>query len=368
MFSGTLLPSSLSSSLPKGELKLADIDIKQLNLKEITAISEGGFSTELAAELSIMTLDFPIQNLPMDTSGGIKLPPELAERLHEILSNPVISQQLRLDTSQLEQLKTQLRDAIQPGVEQRFSPEVLKSLQQDFTQMDVKSKSLALFGIEQKQIKEMVTEFNNVLDGQKIRPQQELIAVPKMDRLIINTQLQMDGQVKSDLSALNSLALNQQVSNTPSTHIKPYMPTVAVDTQLARPQWQEAFNSRVVMLAQDHRQVAHIQINPPELGPVEIRLNMNAEQTHIQFVSQHSVVREAIEDAFPKLRDMMNQSGVNLGDVNVSDQKTSQESAEDNALADSSASLNTHESDNPDENTTVPARVQVQVGLVDQYI
>ena len=99
-----------------------------------------------------------------------------------------------------------------------------------------------------------------------------------------------------------------------------YSSILTVETALQQPAWQEAFNSRVILMARDHRQLAHIQINPPELGPVEIRMSLNAEQTHVQFISQHAVVREAIEDAFPRLRDMMEASGLTLGDVEVSDQ------------------------------------------------
>lgn len=144
--------------------------------------------------------------------------------------------------------------------------------------------------------------------------------------------------------------------------------TVTVDTLVNKPQWAEAFNSKVIMLAKDNIQSAQIRLNPAELGPVEIRLNVNNDQTHIHFIAQHGDVREVIEDAFPRLKEMMGQSGVNLGDVNVSEHSASDE---DNSFEEEFA-LNTEGQDSEDtaadEKQTQEVHIAAQTGFIDHYI
>lgn len=73
---------------------------------------------------------------------------------------------------------------------------------------------------------------------------------------------------------------------------------------------------------------AEIHLNPPHLGPVEVRISMNQDQqASIQFVSAHAGVREAIEAAVPQLREMLGNQHVALADVNVSNQAPQQQFA-----------------------------------------
>ena len=66
-----------------------------------------------------------------------------------------------------------------------------------------------------------------------------------------------------------------------------------------------------------------------ELGPVDVRINVNGEQANIQFTSQHAAVREALESSVGRLREMLESSGLNLADVGVSDQSHSEQAQAD---------------------------------------
>jgi flagellar hook-length control protein FliK len=66
---------------------------------------------------------------------------------------------------------------------------------------------------------------------------------------------------------------------------------------------------------------ADIQLEPAELGRLDIRVNMAADQqTQITFMSAHVGVREALESQMSRLRDSFTQQGMGQVDVNVSDQ------------------------------------------------
>jgi len=51
---------------------------------------------------------------------------------------------------------------------------------------------------------------------------------------------------------------------------------------------------------------------------MEVRIQVHNDQASVQFTAQHAVVREALEAALPRLRDMFEASGVQLVDVDVS--------------------------------------------------
>ena len=74
---------------------------------------------------------------------------------------------------------------------------------------------------------------------------------------------------------------------------------------------------KVLWMTGQQLQVAELHLNPPELGPLQITLTMNNDQASAQFVSQHASVREAIEAAMPRLREMLAEGGITLGNTNV---------------------------------------------------
>lgn len=95
---------------------------------------------------------------------------------------------------------------------------------------------------------------------------------------------------------------------------------VTVSTPLQDSRWTQDFGDKVVWLAKNDQQVAQININPPQLGPMHITLNLNGDQASALFVSPHAEVRQAIEDAMPHLREVLAGAGINLGQANVGTQ------------------------------------------------
>lgn len=82
--------------------------------------------------------------------------------------------------------------------------------------------------------------------------------------------------------------------------------------------WGDALGQKVVWMAGQHQQVAELHLNPPHLGPMEVRLTINNDQVSALFVSHQPAVREAIEAAMPRLREMFADSGMMLGNAMVS--------------------------------------------------
>ncbi len=93
------------------------------------------------------------------------------------------------------------------------------------------------------------------------------------------------------------------------------------------PQWGQQVGERIHWMVGQGLQQADVRLNPPELGSLEIRIQVQGEQANVQFSSPHASVREALDAAMPRLREMLEQSGLNLGNASVSSQSGGQQQA-----------------------------------------
>jgi len=91
-----------------------------------------------------------------------------------------------------------------------------------------------------------------------------------------------------------------------------------IQTPFQSPDWGPALNQRVTWMIKDQLQNATITINPPNLGQIEVKLQTDqAQQTSVHFMSNSPEVRQAITDHLGTLREMMSQSGLQLGQADV---------------------------------------------------
>lgn len=103
----------------------------------------------------------------------------------------------------------------------------------------------------------------------------------------------------------------------------------SVTTPLGAPGWQASFADQVSVVVQTRQPAAEIQLNPPNLGPVEIKVTMTGDQANVQFFSAHAPVREAIQSAMPRLGDALAASGLSLGEAFVgADPRAGQQGAD----------------------------------------
>ena len=98
--------------------------------------------------------------------------------------------------------------------------------------------------------------------------------------------------------------------------------------------WTDEIVNRVMYLSSANLKSAEIQLQPAELGRLDIKVNMTADQqAQVNFMSAHPVVREALESQSGRLREMFAQQGMGQVDVNVSDQSRGQEQQQQQAQA-----------------------------------
>lgn len=108
-----------------------------------------------------------------------------------------------------------------------------------------------------------------------------------------------------------------------------------VDVPPQNPQWNDQVAKRIGIMANEQLQTARIQLDPPELGALEVKIKVQHDQVSVAFASNHASVRDALESQAPRLRELLEQQGVELSDMSVSDQQKgqSQEQTNGNGVA-----------------------------------
>jgi flagellar hook-length control protein FliK len=97
-------------------------------------------------------------------------------------------------------------------------------------------------------------------------------------------------------------------------------------TPLRDPAWAGEFGQKLLWFAGNEKQFAQLTVHPPQLGSIEITLNIDKNGANAHFVSASAEVRGAIETAVPRLREMFTANGMDLGQVSVGSESFQQQS------------------------------------------
>lgn len=108
------------------------------------------------------------------------------------------------------------------------------------------------------------------------------------------------------------------------------------DAQLApmtvapqHPNWSTGIGERIQWMVGQNMQQAEIRLEPPELGTLELRVTINRDHASLSIHAANAHVRDAVEAAAPRLREMFGDIGLQLGDVNVSQESFAQQQQAD---------------------------------------
>ncbi len=116
-------------------------------------------------------------------------------------------------------------------------------------------------------------------------------------------------------------AQNQALNRAESQLVQTNATPVPLNKEMAADQLAE----RVQMMMSKNLKNIDIRLDPPELGRMHIRMNMQGDGATVHFTVANQHAREALEQAMPRLREMLAQQGVQLGDTSVQQQSAGQQ-------------------------------------------
>ena len=100
----------------------------------------------------------------------------------------------------------------------------------------------------------------------------------------------------------------------------PFLERIPIPVHQPR-EFGEAVGQRVMLMLGQQMQGARIELNPVDLGPMEIHLHLRGNEANVHFGAAHALTREVIEAALPRLREMLADQGFTQVNVNVGQQQ-----------------------------------------------
>lgn len=126
------------------------------------------------------------------------------------------------------------------------------------------------------------------------------------------------------------------ISLTQTSDIKVHMP---VTISFGQSGWANMVAERSAMMASQNIKFAELQLDPPELGPLQVKVAVNQDQATVSFVAANAQVKDALDQTLMRLKDLLGEQGLDLLNVDVSDQ-SSQQSKENNTDDETQLGLN----------------------------
>lgn len=114
---------------------------------------------------------------------------------------------------------------------------------------------------------------------------------------------------------------------------EPFKQTMVLPTNNSQSEhFSDVFENKlmenVTLMVRRNENVAEIQIDPPELGRIDITIDRSDEKTDIRFMTQVDQTRQLIEGSLDKLKWQLAENGIELGQVDVNSGQQEQSSNE----------------------------------------
>jgi flagellar hook-length control protein FliK len=109
-----------------------------------------------------------------------------------------------------------------------------------------------------------------------------------------------------------------QLLSTNTTTQASTTPTFKVASPVETAEFGQGVADRVSFMVDGNISSAKLQVNPPALGPIEVRIALQGSHAQVSFTSHSALTRDALESSAPKLREMLGSSGFAQVSVDVS--------------------------------------------------
>jgi flagellar hook-length control protein FliK len=141
-------------------------------------------------------------------------------------------------------------------------------------------------------------------------------------------------------------------------------PPQVLHSPVGTPRWADELGSRITLMSLHGQHEGSLNLTPEHLGPLEVRISVNKDTANVWFGSQHADTRAALTDALPRLRELLADAGLMLGQAGVSQQAPRQGARGSEAMRAPTVGL--REIEGVDVGAA-PSAKHVALGLVDIY-
>jgi hypothetical protein len=205
---------------------------------------------------------------------------------------------------------------------------------------DVEKSKLAFADLQMKPPAQ--TDLNNsdidteLQEGlSKLDPELELSkkATNKKDKLLFE-EADVELDIDSEKKTTNNDAIIKNIQLEKASNLEVgnlnQLRAAEMKSDISDSKWGDEFSQKVHVLINSKTKEAKISMNPRELGSIKVRVEQSDNDLKLSFTSATSRVSEVIETNLFKLKDLIQNEGMNLVDVSVSSQDREEQNNDNN--------------------------------------
>jgi flagellar hook-length control protein FliK len=318
---------------------LRDSDIETSNVVSAQTVKQGVESSlNQAGKGQDGALFVAVDNTSAKKQGELlaKLPPEAESSVIETIATRVESvisdikaegkstEFIAALQSGVKEMKEQLKQGREPGID-------LKTLVTDaLAESNVKVSGSAEPALD-KQLSQMSTILATANSLNQTSQQQNYLNTGLNEVQGIKEISQQ--QIESTRLAQQNVAVNEKAVN------------------IFKPEGQQQLADKVRWMANSRNLTAEIRLDPPDLGGMNIKVSLSGDSASVSFVVQSQQARDALDQAVPRLREMLAEQGIELGQSSVEqDSSGHNQQSEQGSFANNSSAMGNLAQQSQDEN------------------
>jgi flagellar hook-length control protein FliK len=128
------------------------------------------------------------------------------------------------------------------------------------------------------------------------------------------------GDGAAALQQLSSAAASNSADSAPAATLSVHAPVDSTD-------FPQGVADRVSFAVDNNWSSAKLQVNPPQLGPIDLQISVQGDHAQVMMSTHSAVTREALESSLPKLKEMLNSQGFTQVSVDISQRSFQDRSA-----------------------------------------
>jgi flagellar hook-length control protein FliK len=143
-------------------------------------------------------------------------------------------------------------------------------------------------------------------------------------QLVNGTQQSAHQVLQSELASIDSQMTENNQVRAESTKAQLQFEGADKPVNILKPEGQQQLHEKIRWMVNARNSMAEIRLDPPELGSMQVRVNVSGDAASVSFIVQSQHAKDALADAMPRLKDMLAEQGINLGESEVRKDNSSQ--------------------------------------------
>lgn len=143
-------------------------------------------------------------------------------------------------------------------------------------------------------------------------------------QLVNGTQQSAHQVLQSELVSIDSHMNENNQVRAESTKTQLQFDGADKPVNILKPEGQQQLHEKIRWMVNARNSMAEIRLDPPELGSMQVRVNVSGDAASVSFIVQSQHAKDALADAMPRLKDMLAEQGINLGESEVRKDNSSQ--------------------------------------------